>query len=405
MRQDTRPEGQTARRIRIAALAAELGRRQGLHAVEQACLRDAAMYQDCPLDLFDGPAFRRLVADVLGVMPEDAPPSFLSSGALEVLRALHNRSKKLGREAKMAEILEIAESLDDLLEAAPYSLASVDEDFEECPFAAAGLSVLRRVTREQFTAVFPQLPVFESAARTAMQILAVDELDLRALERIAHSDPVLAGKVVSCANSAIFMGTGEVRSIPAAIAKIGMLAARQVMLAAIIGSLYRKPFMRPMWAHALESADLAAEFARRTSSANPAEATLAGLVHDIGVLALSLLPSEAVGTCERLVHDGYPRTGAEWLVYGVDHAEAAAEILKFWKFPDDLVEGVRYHHCPEKTSNPIAAILYAVELCTLSDEDMPSRLRLAAAARRLNLTVDQVVAMRHSATLQALPLG
>jgi HD-like signal output (HDOD) protein len=158
--------------------------------------------------------------------------------------------------------------------------------------------------------------------------------------------------------------------------------------------VYDSPCMRPLWRHALESADTAAYLALRTQFLSAPEAALAGLVHDIGALAISLLDRGATSACNRLRAAGCPPTVAEWIVCGFDHAEAGAVVLETWGFPTDLVQAVRHHHAPEKSDTALAAMLYLVEFWTCGDEDLPSAVRLDLAAQRLDLSRQAVYALR-----------
>ena len=38
-------------------------------------------------------------------------------------------------------------------------------------------------------------------------------------------------------------------------------------------------------------------------------------------------------------------------VFGIDHAEVGAEALRRWGLPDDVVEPIRHHHCPERLAD------------------------------------------------------
>jgi HD-like signal output (HDOD) protein len=206
------------------------------------------------------------------------------------------------------------------------------------------------------------------------------------LERIAASDPVLAGRLLSTANSSRFSPRGDIRTLPQAIGYIGTSVARNVLLAAVLKPLFRSQAMRPVWKHSLECAAVASRIGQLTGTISAAEGFLAGLTHDIGMLAISVLHPEATARCRRLVEHGCPQRVTESVVCGADHTQAGEQILKAWSFPADLVRGVRWHHAPERSDEAMSAVLYVTEFWTCSEEDLPSVSRLNTAMSRIGLT-------------------
>ncbi len=87
------------------------------------------------------------------------------------------------------------------------------------------------------------------------------------------------------------------------------------------------------WRHSLRCALLARELARQTGAADPEEAYLAGLLHDIG----KLTPAGKNGRIPNDDAEGGKRPA---------HAAAGARMLADWGFPPLLTDAVRYHHAP-----------------------------------------------------------
>ena len=123
-----------------------------------------------------------------------------------------------------------------------------------------------------------------------------------------------------------------------------------------------------------------------SSKVIPREAFLAGLVHDVGRLAISLLPAEAGKAFERLTVKGCEPTIAEWVLFGFDHAEAGAEVLRIWKFPQEMVTAVQYHHNPDRAGSDLAAVLYVAEFSSGADEDLSVQCYSARALKQLGLS-------------------
>jgi HD-like signal output (HDOD) protein len=295
------------------------------------------------------------------------------------------------------EILWVADALDEHFEVEPY--AEGVESGDEPSLHTIALEHLRAASLEELRRIVPALPVFPSAALKAITELVRPDVENSALERLAKSDPVMAGRIVSTANSALFAPRSHIRNLAQAISYIGPSLARHILLAAALRPAYSRPGLRPVWQHALECADVAGIIAERTNAVLPAEAVLAGLTHDIGLLALSMLGREAQDRCARLVEKGCPSRTSETVVYGFDHAEAGAEVLSAWNFPLDLIEGVRHHHIPEQSDSPLGSVLYLAEFCCTPDEDLPSAARLQLASSRIGIKVEEIIALKSPGTL------
>ena len=78
----------------------------------------------------------------------------------------------------------------------------------------------------------------------------------------------------------------------------------------------------------------------------------------------------------------------ETCLSGLCHGEVGAETLRQWKFPETLVEAVRWQHRPERSSSPLASLLYLSEYWSDSEEDLPSCVRLKVACERSGIVLD-----------------
>ena len=73
--------------------------------------------------------------------------------------------------------------------------------------------------------------------------------------------------------------------------------------------------------------------------------------------------------------------------------EIGASALERWRFPPHLVEAVRFHHKPEQTESPLAAVLYLMERSINPQEAPPSLARSKAAMDRLRLNAGMAFAL------------
>jgi HD-like signal output (HDOD) protein len=209
------------------------------------------------------------------------------------------------------------------------------------------------------------------------------------LETIAARDPVLAGSLIQVANSAIYGPGQRIGAVRRAIAYIGTVAARHVLLAAVMRPLFATAGLTKVWNHAVQMAQLTAALAEHTENLEAGEGLLLGLVHDVGAIAVQVLPGPIVERYHRLTEDRCcPPTYVEYLLFGRDHGEIGAGVLEEWSFPAPLIEAVRFHHRPERSDRALASLLHLAEFWSGQDEDIASLERLDECRRRTGISFE-----------------
>jgi putative nucleotidyltransferase with HDIG domain len=161
---------------------------------------------------------------------------------------------------------------------------------------------------------------------------------------------------------------------------VGTEAAGKLIAAAAVRRSFISGNLHQLWLHSVKTAEQAVCVAAEAGALDNGEAYLAGLVHDVGRLAFEVSP--AASELRRWEEAGFPATYAEFLVSGTDHAEIGGEILKMWRFPEELLEAVKHHHRPEATASRLASVLYAAEDM---EESLPSCARDHTATKRLDI--------------------
>jgi HD-like signal output (HDOD) protein len=317
-----------------------------------------------------------------------------------VLNAFRVHGNGVGRIAMIADLLEMAELFDEQLELAQLEGISLLEvlqssrDGEPEPVVGPMLLHLRKATREDVIALVQRLPVYPAAAIAALSVLAKENLSLCALDQVARGDQVMAGLLLASANSARYNLREPIRTITHAVNFIGLDLARKILAAAAIRPLFCSANLKPLWSHSLESAELAERIAILSGKADPREAFLAGLMHDIGRLAFGLMPANVSAICQRLIQRGCEPLLAELVVLSMDHAEAGEIILKIWKFHPSILSAIRYHHQPDRGGSDLAAVLYLTEFWSASEEDLPSNRLLDYSLHRLGLSLEKLEAAK-----------
>ncbi len=210
-----------------------------------------------------------------------------------------------------------------------------------------------RVTVRAALDCLDALPPFPPVLSRLITSLSRADTSLEDIAAIVHEDPLLAARVLRLANSPAHAGRMPTRTVRDALLRLGTLEVRR--LAMVLSAATALPVRegsasyRHFWQHSLAVARLASVVASR-SPARPADAHvesafLAGLFHDVGLLALVNHYPTFMAEVERLARtQTSPLHEAELVVLGVDHGELGALVAEHWSLPADVVEPVRGHH-------------------------------------------------------------
>ena len=132
-----------------------------------------------------------------------------------------------------------------------------------------------------------------------------------------------------------------------AIAYIGIDAAKRVVLAASARPLFASVELQGLWQHSVDVAVIAEQLAATAGMKDPSEAFVAGLIHDIGRLAVELAAADDfVIAHRRLAQASGCVLLADLALTGQDHGAIGATVLGRMAPAGRVVEAMRYHHQP-----------------------------------------------------------
>lgn len=381
---------------RVAALGCEVSRRAGLDSGLNPVLEQAAQFHDSMELLLEPTPLGRLATDVLcgGIIGPEVRT---------VLSIFHHRplSEASLPLRALAGILSLCHLVDEQFESLEFEHRQVgailDELQEIAAFEGFGRGLVAHLRAMQCPGLLQAvacgdaLPVEARTARRVFRSLWRErEYDIRELEDVALRDPVLTGSLIGVANSALYYPATSISSVGQAISFIGTLASRRVLLAAAMRPLFASAGISRLWSHSVNSAQFCSALAAHTDFTTAEEGLILGLLHDIGALASEFLARETRDTRARLMEKGCPATYVEQLLFGADHGELGGAILTHWDFPEHLVEAVRFHHQPERSSSALAAFLYLAEFWSGLEEDLPSFYRVEDCLARTGLSLESL---------------
>jgi HD-like signal output (HDOD) protein len=175
------------------------------------------------------------------------------------------------------------------------------------------------------------------------------------LHAIVSHDPALVARVMKVVNSSFYGLPGQVGSIERAIVLLGLNGVKNLAVAASLGQMFRGVRLcdqfgpRDLWTHCVAVAVAARELANRLALPISDEAFLAGMIHDVGILAqLQLWPEKIRQVCD----EAQQKQGSaefcdiERRVIGLDHEQLGRGLAQRWHFPHSCQEVAGNHHHP-----------------------------------------------------------
>jgi HD-like signal output (HDOD) protein len=136
------------------------------------------------------------------------------------------------------------------------------------------------------------LPSLPHVAMRIGEAVNDEHADAKRIAALIETDPAIAVKIVKAANSARYGGIAHVGTVTEAVARLGLQNTQLLVITFALRELFRthskalEERMLDLWEHSRRIAALTQVLADKVGGFNRHEALLAGLVHDIGVLAV-----------------------------------------------------------------------------------------------------------------------
>lgn len=201
------------------------------------------------------------------------------------------------------------------------------------------------------------IPAVPCIARKILALKINTDEGERALLELIETDPPILSRIVGLANSPLF-GTGrKILTLHDAAALLGNKRIKMTALSfAMMSSLTRKSSglfdIHNMWRHNLAVAmtmDTLARLMPENIRPSDDEIYLAGLLHDIGFLALDYLDTRLSDKFHARLAAEPGRTveEVEAEVLGMTHGELGAVLGRHWHLPVNIIAVLNYHHTPD----------------------------------------------------------
>ena len=229
------------------------------------------------------------------------------------------------------------------------------------------------MTPEELIDRVVDLPTVSPAAVKLMSLLNKPDVQTKDVVDIVRYDTILSLKLLRVCNSALLSRGEPIASLEQAVQRLGYYELYRLVLALTVGKSLSRQLpgyaidQKGLWRHSLATG-LAAEMVQSVSKVVEVEASVAytaGLVHDLGKLALDNALSPEVGAAVRLEveQNGLSTLEAERKILQTDHSEIGAILLRRWNMPESIIEATANHHAPVLSPKPQLSAVVHVANC------------------------------------------
>lgn len=198
-----------------------------------------------------------------------------------------------------------------------------------------------------------ELPRLPQIANQALDALRDENSNYEALAELIVQDPVLTAGILRVANSVRYRGIREIKRLDLAFSRLGRRTLRSIILGVALQGLTirvggpERTVGEEIWRRSLVAAVILREFSRRFELSAD-EGFLAGLLHDIGMLAVLKVVHEYQQVHGRTVSRAvFEHVASEW------HEHIGLRLSEAWNLPDPLPELIGNHHRPPAEDDPL----------------------------------------------------
>jgi len=197
------------------------------------------------------------------------------------------------------------------------------------------------------------LPPFPATIQKVMALAGDPDSSLTELVAVVRFDQAITANILRICNSAYFGLGRPVDNVNDAIMHMGKKNVLRAVMTAGLSRYFRTQKGYDvkggdLWEHAVAVALMSQICAARLSRPDDPRLFTAGVLHDIGKMVLGEFVHESWPMIQELVeHKKYSFLEAEEEVIGVNHAELGGEIALIWKFPDEILKAIAFHHRPD----------------------------------------------------------
>jgi HD-like signal output (HDOD) protein len=217
----------------------------------------------------------------------------------------------------------------------------------QLPSTDPALPELERELVRRLKAGRAALPVLPAVAQSAIRLANDPNARISEVASLVNTDPPIAARFMSVANSVISVRGWVTSSTQSAIVRLGLASTRdllfQVVYASAFGGLERyQGAVQASFRRSVIAAHAARVISRELSIGGEYD-YMSGLLHDVGEARIYRI-------LDTLQHDADPKLVGH--LVRKYHENAGAEVAMAWKLPAEIVDACSAHHQPTAAATP-----------------------------------------------------
>ncbi|BDG07982.1 HDOD domain-containing protein [Anaeromyxobacter paludicola] len=227
------------------------------------------------------------------------------------------------------------------------------------------------ITPDRIAGAIAQLPTLSTVATRLWSLTRDERSSVADFEAVIRPDPALTANLLRYANSAWFAPRSRAESVRQAVVLLGVKRVCEVATLAAAARVV--PPRLPgygldalgFWQHCVAVAVLSERLSGELGLRPPDLTFTAGLLHDIGKLAICSFVADQSDEILSGLREGLSFVSAERRVLGLDHAEIGAAVARAWNLPPQVADVAAWHHDPGRAPDSVDRAL--VDLVHVAD--------------------------------------
>ncbi|NOX26375.1 MAG: HDOD domain-containing protein [Deltaproteobacteria bacterium] len=194
------------------------------------------------------------------------------------------------------------------------------------------------------------LPTLPTVVARINREMENESLTAHGLGVIISEDSAFTSRILRLSNSAFYGMPKQISSVDKAVTILGFDTVKNLALSLSVYSFFKGGRetvidIPGLWNHSLACAVCTKLLIAKSSRKLAEEAFLFGILHDIGKMLLINNNLADMENVLRISRDrGITQNEAEREIFGFTHQKAGARLAKKWKFPGNIVMGIKLHH-------------------------------------------------------------
>lgn len=224
-----------------------------------------------------------------------------------------------------------------------------------------------------------RLPAMPQILLKLLELCQADGAGMAEMAKLIANDAGMTVKILNVANSAAYNRGGQKAGLLQALNVLGSDMIKTLVISESVFQAFSgfagsaQTDLRRFWKHALGTAVIAREIAKAMDYAQSEEAYLAGLLHDVGRLALlAAAPDDYLVNFQ--AEDDHALCAAELRTLHTTHVEAGAWVVERWSLDSFLADAILYHHEPVarlEGAHPLIRVVHLAHQLSAHDPAQP----------------------------------